>query len=90
MGQTFKIQLTEFGKVKGALRLRICLSKVLSGEKGKEIEQYFGIKGPAVSGAIKRMKGRLDKKSQLRERVELLKKRIIPEFWRFDPKTLKE
>jgi len=88
-GQAFKIQLTELGKVKGALQLGICLSKVLSGEKGKEIGQYFGIKGPAVSDAIKRVKGRLNKESQLREKIELPKGKIVPEFRRFDPKALK-
>jgi DNA-binding MarR family transcriptional regulator len=72
--------MTELGKVKGALQLRICLSKVLSGEKGKEIEQYFGIKESAVSDAIKRLEGRLDKESQVRERIELLEERIKPEF----------
>ena len=80
MGQTFKIQLTELRKVKGALQLRICLSKVLSGEKRKGIGQYFGIKGPAISDAIKRLEGRLDKESQLRERIELPEGKIIPEF----------
>ena len=78
--KAFKIQLTELGKVKGALQLGICLSKVLSGEKGKEIEKYFGIKGPVVSDAIKRMKGRLDKESQPKKRIELLNGRIVPEL----------
>jgi len=35
---------------------------------------------PAVSDAIKRIEGKLDKESQLRERIELLKEGIIPEF----------
>jgi len=79
-GQTFKIQLTELRKVNGALQLGICLSRGLSGEKGKEIKQYFGIKGLAVSDAIKRKEERLEKESQPRERIELMKRRIIPEF----------
>jgi hypothetical protein len=56
------------------------LAKILSGEKGKEIGQHFWIKGPAVSDAIKRIEGRLEKESQLRERVEFLKGRIVPVF----------
>ncbi|MEW6375314.1 MAG: transposase [Thermodesulfobacteriota bacterium] len=61
-------------------QVAIYLAKILSGGKGKEIGQRFGIKGPAVSDAIKRIEGRLDKESQLRERIEFLKGRIIPEF----------
>jgi chromosomal replication initiation ATPase DnaA len=61
-------------------QVAIYLAKILSGKKGKEIGRYFGIKGPAVSDAIKRIEGRLDKESQLRERIESLKVRIVPEF----------
>ncbi len=69
-------------RVKGneGRQVAIYLAKILSGEKGKEIGRYFGIKGPAVSDAIKRIEGRLDKESQLRERIEFLKGRIVPEF----------
>lgn len=73
------------GLVEGAKRnegrlVAIYLAKVLSGEKGKEIGHYFGIKGPAVSESIKSIEGRLDKEIQLRERVEFLKARILSEF----------
>ena len=61
-------------------QVAIYLAKILSSEKGKEIGRHFGIKGPGVSDAIKRIEGRLDKESQLRERVEFLKGKIIPEF----------
>jgi len=61
-------------------QVAIYLAKILSGEKGKEIGRYFGIKGPAVSDAIKRIERRLDKESQLREMIEFLKGRIVPEF----------
>ena len=61
-------------------QVAIYLAKMLSGAKGKQIGQTFGIKGPAVSDAIKRMEGRLDKEAQLRERVELLKGKILSEF----------
>ena len=47
----------------------------------------MGIKGPAVSDAIKRIEGRLEKESQLRESMEFLKGRILPEFSRFDRKV---
>jgi len=69
-------------RVKGneGRQVAIYLAKVLTGEKGKEIGRYFGIKGPALSDAIKRLEGRLEKESQLRERIEFLKGRIIPEF----------
>ena len=71
--------------VEGAKRnegriVAIYLAKILSGEKGKEIGHYFGIKGPAVSESIKSIEGRLDKEIQLRERVEFLKARILSEF----------
>ena len=39
----------------------------------------FGIKGPAVSDAIKKSEGRLDKETQLREKIEFLKGRILPD-----------
>jgi len=58
----------------------IYLAKILTGEKGKEIGQYFGIKGSAVSDAIRRLEERLDRESQLRERVEFLKGRILSEL----------
>jgi REP element-mobilizing transposase RayT len=61
-------------------QVAIYLAKILSGEKGKEIGRHFGIKGPAVSDAIKRIEGRLEKESQLRERMEFLRGRISPEF----------
>jgi REP element-mobilizing transposase RayT len=61
-------------------QVAIYLAKILSGEKGKEIGRHFGIKGPAVSDAIKRIEGRLEKESQLRERIEFLRRRILPEF----------
>jgi len=58
----------------------IYLAKILSGERGKEIGRYFGIKGSAVSDAIRRLEGRLGRESQLRERVEFLKRKILSEF----------
>jgi chromosomal replication initiation ATPase DnaA len=61
-------------------QVAIYLAKILTGEKGKEIGRHFGIKGPAVSDAIKRIEGRLDKENQLRERIEFLKGKIVPEF----------
>ena len=61
-------------------QVAIYLAKILAGEKGKDIGRYFGIKGPALSDAIKRIEGRLEKESQLRERMEFLRGRILPEF----------
>jgi len=61
-------------------QVAIYLAKVVSGEKGREIGRHFGIKGPAVSNAIKRIEARLDKESQLRKKIEFLKGKIVPEF----------
>jgi hypothetical protein len=41
---------------------------VLNGQRGKETGYYFGIKGPAVRGAIKGIEGRL--KKQIKSRKE--------------------
>jgi REP element-mobilizing transposase RayT len=72
--------LVERAKGNEGRQVAIYLARILSGEKGKEVGQHFGIKGPAVSDAIKRIEGRLDKESKLRERIEFLKGRIVPEF----------
>lgn len=72
--------LVERGRGNEGRQVAIYLAKVLSGEKGKEIGQHFGIKGPAVSDMIKRIEGRLDKESQLRKRIEFLEGRIVSEF----------
>ncbi len=61
-------------------QVAIYLAKILSGEKGKEIGRHFGIKGPAVSDAIKRIEARLDKESQLRRRIEFLREKLLPGF----------
>ena len=61
-------------------QVAIYLAKILTGEKGKDIGRHFGIKGPAVSDAIKRIEGRLEKESRLRERMEFLRGRILAEF----------
>lgn len=72
--------LVERGRGNEGRQVAIYLAKVLSGEKGKEIGQHFGIKGPAVSDMIKRIEGRLDKESHLRKRIEFLEGRIVSEF----------
>jgi putative transposase len=61
-------------------QVAIYLAKILSGGRGKEIGRYFGIKGSAVSDAIRRLEGRLDREGRLRERVEFLKGKILSEF----------
>jgi chromosomal replication initiation ATPase DnaA len=61
-------------------QVAIYLAKIVSDGKGKEIGHYFGIKGPAVSDIIKRIALRLDKERQLRERIDSLKGKILPEF----------
>jgi REP element-mobilizing transposase RayT len=80
----FFYEKNQGGVVEGVKRnegrlVAIYLAKVLSGERGKEIGHYFGIKGPAVSESIKSVEERLDQEIQLRERVEFLKARILSE-----------
>lgn len=72
--------LVERAKGNEGRQVAIYLSKILSGAKGKEIGETFGVKGSAVSDAIKGIEGRLDKEAQLREKVEFLKGQILPEF----------
>jgi len=90
IGSVIKACQLYYGKSREALvdrvkgnegrQVAIYLAKILSGERGKEIGRYFGIKGPAVSDTIKRMEGRLDKESQLRKTIEFLKGKIVPEL----------
>lgn len=57
----------------------INLSKILSGKKNIEVGNYFGIKGPAVSGVIKAIEEKIEKEKKLRKEVEHLKGKIINE-----------
>jgi len=45
----------------------------LSGQKSKEIGRYIGIKGPAGSGVLKVIEGRLDGEIKLRKEIECLR-----------------
>jgi hypothetical protein len=69
--------LIKRGKGKYERQIVIYLSKILGGEKNKEIGSYFGIKGPAVSGAIKTIEGRLDKEKRLKKEMEILRERLM-------------
>ena len=71
--------LLKRGKGKLKRQIAIYLSKVLSGEKNIEVGGFFGIKGPAVSGVIKTIEGRLDKEKRLKREIERLKEMIINE-----------
>jgi REP element-mobilizing transposase RayT len=73
-------ELVRRGKGKKERQVAIYLSKVMSGEKSKEIGRYFGIKGPAVSEVIKGVEGRLEGEIQLRKEIESLKGKMIIEF----------
>jgi hypothetical protein len=79
-GENWKKALVDRAKGNEGRQVAIYLSKILTGEKGKEIGRHFGIKGPAVSEAIKKIEGRLEKERQLRERMEFLRGRILTEF----------
>lgn len=67
------------GKDKEERQIAVYLSKMFSGESNREIGNYFGIKGPAVSGAVKAIEERVNKECMLRKDIELLKERLINE-----------
>jgi len=71
--------LLKRGKDKRERQIAIYLSKILSGKKNIEIGSFFSIKGPATSGAIKAIEGRLDKEKKLKKEIEGLKERLINE-----------
>ena len=73
-------ELDKRGKGRPERHGAVYLSKGLSGQRGKEIGRYFGIKGPAVSGIIKGIEGRLDAESKLRKEIAYLREKLIPEF----------
>lgn len=68
------------GKGRRERQVAIYLSKVLSRQRGKEIGRYFGIKGPAVSGVINGIEGRLEEEIKLRREIEYLRDKLITEF----------
>ncbi len=65
------------GKNKRERQIAIYLSKILTGKKNVEVGSLFGIKGPAVSGAIKAIEGRLDRDRKLKKEIEGLRERLI-------------
>jgi chromosomal replication initiation ATPase DnaA len=69
--------LLKRGKDNRERQIAIYLSKILSGKKNIEVGRFFGVKGPAVSGAIKAIEGRLDKEKKLKKAIEGLKERLI-------------
>lgn len=71
--------LVRRGKGKREREIAIYLSKLLSGKKNVEVGTLFGIKGPAVSGAIKVIEEKLEKDKELNKDIENLKERIINE-----------
>lgn len=72
-------ELFKRGKGRRDRQIAIYLSKVMSGEKNIEIGNIFGIKGPAVSGVIKAVEGRLDGEERLKREIGQIKERIINE-----------
>ncbi|MBI5740863.1 MAG: transposase [Nitrospirae bacterium] len=69
------------GKGKIERQIAIYLMKLLSDKKtNKEIGSFFGVKGPAVSGVIKKLEGRMMKDKGLKEDVNLLSERMINDF----------
>lgn len=74
-----EVDLLKRGKGKRERQIAIYLSKVLSGKKNVEVGNFFGIKGPAVSGAIKAIEERLGKEKKLKKEIEGLKGNLINE-----------
>lgn len=72
-------ELLRRGKGKRERQIVIYLSKVLSSKKSIEVGNYFGIKGPAVSGVMKAIEGKLEKEKKLKKEIERLKEKIISE-----------
>ena len=73
-------ELVRRGRGRKQRQVAIYLSKVLSDQRGKEVGGYFGIKGPAVSGVIKGIEGRLEKETKLRKEIESIRQEVINEF----------
>lgn len=57
-------------------QVAVYLSKVFSGKKNKEVGGIFGIKGPAASGIIKAIEGRLYNEKKLKKEIEGLKEML--------------
>jgi REP element-mobilizing transposase RayT len=69
------------GKGKIERQAAIYMVKVHSNKRtNREIGEYFGIKGPAVSGIIKAVERRMMKDKRLRKDIELLTERMKNEF----------
>lgn len=72
-------ELLKRGKGNREKQVALYLSKILSGQKNIEVGNYFGIKGPAVSGVIKAVEEILRREKALRIEVEQLKEKVINE-----------
>jgi putative transposase len=69
------------GKGKIERQLAIYMTKVYSNKRtNKEIGEYFGIRGPAVSGILKAVESRMMKDKVLRKDIEFLTERMKNEF----------
>jgi REP element-mobilizing transposase RayT len=69
--------LLKRGKEKPERQIGIYLSKILSGKKNVEIGKFFGIKGPAVSGVMRTIEGRLENDKKLRQEIAHLIEKTI-------------
>jgi REP element-mobilizing transposase RayT len=79
-GKTEK-ELIKRGKEKSERQVAIYLMKALSDKKtNREIGNFFGIKGPAVSVSVKAIEERTRKDKVLKRDIEILKERLIIEF----------
>ncbi len=55
-------------------KIAIYLSKVMSGDRNKEVGKYFGIKSPAVSKTVKEMEERIEGSLRLQRDINELKR----------------
>lgn len=73
-------ELLKRGKGKPERQIGIYLSKVLSGKKNVEVGKFFGIKGPAISGIVRTIEGKLENEKKLGQEIARLKEKIINEI----------
>lgn len=75
----YQEELFKRGKGKYERQMAIYLSKILSGKKNIEVGNYFGIKGPAISGIMKAVEERLKQDQNIKKEAEYLKGMLINE-----------
>lgn len=70
-------ELVRRGKGKRERQIAIYLSKVLSCKKNREVGEYFGLKGSAISEIIKRVEVQARQEKNYRDEIDKIKRSII-------------